>query len=110
MSGQCLRRVRKPEEIRDCFLGYLAGGGEHSKRAANYCKFIRENVSKHVFRYHNVKLIGIPNQLRRRVVHVHVGEFDGGIKPSYGLANDLSPENGGFEYVGFVDRANPPIP
>ncbi len=98
--------VEAKGEAKAVLLSAETGRGQHAERTTDHSHLVGEDVAKHVLGEQYVKLVGVTGELHGCIVHIHVTELDLGSVLSEVFRNDPAPEDGGFEDVGLVDRAD----
>ena len=83
------------------FVGADAGGGHEAEGAEDAATEVAEDVAKHVFHDHDVKLAGVDDEGRGGGVDDDVLDFDFGIFDGH-FFEYFVPEHAGFQHVALV--------
>ena len=82
-------------------------GWQQTDGAGDHAGLIREDVAKHIFRHHHVKLGGIPDQLHGGVVHQNILILHIGVLLRQAV-HDGAPQAAGLQHVGLVHAGHLP--
>ena len=76
---------------------------QHTNRASQHRRRIRQNIAKHITRHHHIKLLRLLHQLHRRVIYIHMAQLYLRVVSRH-RSNDLTPQNSSLQHIGLIHR------
>ena len=78
---------------------------QHADGTREHRRFVAENIAEHIGRHEDVELLRIANQLHGAVIDQDMFQLDAGVAFVFvDPRDDLAPQFGDLEHVGFIDR------
>ena len=82
------------------------GRRQHAERAGRHRRAIGQDVAEDIAGDHHIELPGLPHDLHRGVVDIHMRELDIGKFRFMQRDDFLAPQHAGLQHVGLVDRTD----